>query len=290
MKFIFTADIHIRPDRPKARLDENWFQTQKLQLEFISGIVSGRRCPLVICGDIFHKPVVPEIYKNLFVDIFRDQTLYVIPGQHEIPEHLWKNIDESSFGVMMRHSNFKLVDSLGRYEIYGDKNLQGADTGLYFFHKLIFPDEKSLPPTDKAMTASQLLKEYPNAKWIFCGDQHHGFHYEERGRHVVMAGCMNRQKSDMIDYDPKIWFIDTEKEIVESILIPDDRNMVTDSHIKEKKEREGRLSAFIETVKGSSRGMSLDFRDNVEKAIELNTLELTDEQIKIIEELMKEEV
>lgn len=292
MKLLICSDLHLRPDLPRCRTDEDWIETQRKQLEFIAITSNEEKCPIAICGDIFHKSQVPDKLKNMFIETFienTEQNVYIMSGQHDQPYHDWNNIENSSFGVLWnlvrQDTQFKSMGEIGFFAHYGiDAEDYRKEQKLYFFHTLVFPDKKSMPPNVNAETAQGRLDKYP-AKWIFCGDNHHGFHYKKGDRHVLVPGCMNRQASDFKDYQPKIWLVDTEKGTADPILIPDDVKMVDDSYIVEDSERKSRISAFVESIHKSEK-ISLDFVENVNKAI-LKNKKLSKGVIKTINELME---
>jgi DNA repair exonuclease SbcCD nuclease subunit len=268
---------------------EQWFKTQKMQLEYISDMAHGRHIPIVIGGDIFHRPVISDSYKNMFLDVFAAQTLFIIAGQHVLENHNLDDVNSTSFGVISKMPNIHYPGSIGMYAHFNEE-VSGTETGLYFLHRLVFADKKSMPPTDKAITAEQILDEYPNAKWIFLGDVHNGFHYENKGRHVLMAGSMNRQRSDMIDYKPVIWEVDTSTGKVEPIFIPDDVTVVTDRFVAERDRKLNSFTGFVKLMKDhlkDGQKVTLDYRENVEIAM-ATTEGITEGVIAIAREMMDE--
>ena len=93
-----------------------------------------------------------------------------------------------------------------------------------------------------------------------------------------------RQASDFEDYQPVVYFVDTEKEIVKELPINDSLENMDTKYITVRNEREERISAFIESL-SNSQVMTLDFVENVEKS--LNSVD--DEELKeIIKELVYE--
>lgn len=141
-----------------------------------------------------------------------------------------------------------------------------------FIHTLCFPDMKSMPPNVNAVCAKDLLEEHPNAKWIFTGDYHHSFHYEWNGRHVVNSGCLIRQAVDMKDYRCGAYFVDTDGNVVEFLPIKDNADMLDDAYIVDEKVRDERIGEFVDKLKGT-KAVSLDFADNVEKALASSDLD-----------------
>lgn len=282
MKIIYCSDLHLREDRPICRKDEDWSETQRLQLNFIANTAAKHSAIVLIGGDIFHRPQVPDYIKNMFISAFLGLEVYAIAGQHDLPWHMLEKIDQSSFGVLRNSGVIKDPVFCG-YAHYGQEPT--VKNGMVVIHESIFATAKDCPPGMKAYTAVEIFDKYPDAKWILSGDIHHGFCERQQGRHLIMGGCMNRQASDMIDYEPKIWFIDTDTDEVRSILIPDDVSMVTDIHIQNKEEREDRITAFVTSIK-ESKTVSLDFSDNVELAIK-NDTELAEGVVNKIYELME---
>ena len=284
MKFIYAADLHLREDKPICRKDEDWIETQRLQLRFIKEQCNQNECDLIIGGDLCHRPSIPDYLKSVFIFELSDLHIYAIAGNHCLRYHSWANVDSSTFGVLLSSGIIKQPDFAG-FANFGQATSE-VKNEMVFIHEPIFATEKDCPPNMRAKTAVQVFDEYPKAKWIFCGDIHKGYVVNRQGRHLIMAGSMNRQVSNSIDYEPKIYFIDTDKDLIVPILMPDDVTMVSDLHIKDKKDRDDRISTFISSIKDSET-VSLDFSDNVEKEI-LNTPELSKGTIDAIYELMNE--
>jgi len=282
MKFIFTADWHIRPDRPICRLDEDWMATQESQIDFVVATAVENDAAIVIGGDIFHKAQVPDYLKNMLINKFRDGNIYAIAGNHDLNFHSWENLNDSSYGVL-RYSKIIKDPSFAGYAHFG-KKVEEVKQGIVFIHEPVFATAQDCPPNMKAKTADQVFDEYPDAKWILCGDIHEGYHIKRRDRHLVMAGCLNRQTSAMKDYTPSICLIDTDEDTIDFIDVPDDATMVTDEHIQQKSDREDRITAFVSLIKDSKR-VSLDFSENVRTSL-LFAKDLDEKTINTIEGLM----
>ena len=292
MKCIITADWHIRSNLPRCRQDEDWFKTQERALKQIRLFANKNDCPVFVVGDIFHS--IGETNFQCIQMIQRmarklDNGLYMLAGNHDLPYHSSENLDRSAVGILLRSYGIgKIKDYFNNIEI---ENVSAAnfdeednkDAEIVFKHVLCFPDMKSLPPNVDALTAKDLLSEFPNAKWIFTGDMHKNFHYEKNGRHVVNPGCMLRQAVDFKDYQPGFYFIDTDKNIVDFQLIIDDEKFIDDSYILREKEKEERIQAFADKI-GEVESVSLDYIDNVKSA--MMTSKLSGELKETINELV----
>lgn len=275
MRFVLTADWHLREDVPRCRKDEDWMGTQRKALRQIADICNQKGCDLFVVGDMFHRPReyrMVSLVQTLAASLTR--RLFYLMGNHDLKYHSSKNEGDSCIGLLRHTTNCHRL---------GDINVEGIsapdfdgevdeEAKYMFIHTLCFPDMKSMPPNVDAVCAKDLLEEHPMAQWIFTGDYHRNFHYEWNGRHVVNSGCLLRQASDMKDYECGVYYIDTDKDIVEFIRIMDSEELVDDSYITKEKERDERMEEFVSKL-GETKGLTLDFLDNVEKAVASNDMD-----------------
>lgn len=291
MRMVITADWHLRANLPRCRKDEDWIATQEKALEQIRVFANEKRCPVFVVGDIFHSLSETNFYCIQMVQKMARRTregLYILAGNHDLPYHSTENIDKSAVGILMRSNKIKKIkDYFIENEIEdfsaGNFDEETEDAEIIFKHVLCFPDLKSLPPNVDAMTAKDLLEEYPKAKWIFTGDYHQNFHYEKNGRHVINSGCLLRQAVDLKDYQTGFYFVDTDENIVEFNPIIDEEEFIDDTYILREKEKEQRIEALANKI-GEVETVSLDYGENVKNAI--LTSGLSEELIETIEELM----
>lgn len=295
MKFIASSDKHLQLNIPRCRQDLDWLGTQRRLLQFIANEANKRKCPVFDFGDVFNTAKVPDIIKTLFLEFAYsiNNGLRILAGNHSLLYHSWDNVNESSFGIINEivkggDKQIQYFDDIGLYSHFNEE-MKGTDTGLVFIHRLVFENAKSIPPNVNACTANDLLQEFPNAKWIFTGDQHHAFHYEKKGRHVINPGCLYRGDADFKTYQPIIYFIDTDKEIVEEINIPDTEEIIDDQYIIDRDEKEERISAFVEKLK-KNEAIELDFMKNIEKALLINKGKMKKETVSMIRELCTEDI
>ena len=291
MKFVCTADWHIRSNLPRCRKDENWYKTQERALKQIRLFANKKDCPVFVVGDIFHSLGETNFYciqmiQNMAKKL--DNGLYILAGNHDLPFHSSENLDRSAVGILLKSDGIgEIKDYFSNVEIMDvsaeNFDEETKDAEIIFKHVLCFPDMKSLPPNVDAMTAKDLLEEYPSAKWIFTGDMHKNFHYEKNGRHVVNPGCLLRQAVDFKNYNPGFYYIDTDTNTVEFNLIIDSEEFIDDSYILREKEKEERIETFANKV-GEVESVSLDYAENVKNAI--LSSDLSKELKETIEELM----
>jgi hypothetical protein len=250
MKIVVTADWHIRRDRPRCRLDEDWIETQRQAIRFVVECARDWKAELVIVGDLFHTPQQPAEIVNMVIDELNrcPKVPYIFPGNHDLPYHNEEYLDKCSLGILLR----KFRD--GR---------EFPEENVKLLHELILPPNTPLPPNVQIRSAEDVLKEFPES-WIFTGDYHQAFCcVSDDGRTLINPGCILRQTADLIDYKPSIFFVDTDIPTeCERISIPDPGQVITDEYIREQNERDKRISTFVETIKSQGQ-VSFDFRENL---------------------------
>jgi len=308
MKAVVCSDLHVRSDRPRCRIDggkligdikasEAWQTFQWTCLSFIANQANLKDAQLICVGDIFNKVHVPDAVVNDVVTEFNRviKVVRILCGNHDLPGHNFKNIKDSSIGILwamteQQDSKIKKIAGAGCYANFNEKTKESkTNPDILFIHRLVFETKSEMPPNTEATTAQELLDEYPDMKWIFVGDMHRGFHYVSKGRHVVNCGCINKQSADELDYSPSVWFVDTDKNIIERIKMPDDSEFVDDSYLKNEKERNEKLSAFAEAIKIKKhcKHMGLSFDKNIETELEKNKKSLGEAVVSEVLELME---
>jgi predicted phosphodiesterase len=254
MKFILTADWHLSRGKPPCRLDDDWITTQKQHVERVVILAKECNLPIFNVGDIYDTPQQSSEVEQIIPLLLTKHNveMYVLPGNHDLSYNSMEYLTKCSIGTLLCAKNvYNLQD-------YGD---------VRFEHRLVFKNEKDMPPNVKAITAQQLLDENPTTKYIFTGDMHHSFIYEYHGRYVVNPGCLNIQKSNMKDYETGVWKVDTERNSFEWIALPDNPEMITEQHNIIKKANCERISSFIEHIKGTEHN-TLDFWEMMESKLD----------------------
>lgn len=296
MKFICTADWHIRATRPRCRVDNDWQETQRMALAKVMKVAIDKKSPVLVVGDIFHSNSDTSFECIQLVQQMADKLggLYILAGNHDLPYHSSENLDKSAIGVLLNSNNVHLIkDYLTKWNLeqeypyiisagnFDEEDDERAE--IVFKHVLTIPSEDK-PDFVDCETPESLLEKFPNAKWIFTGDYHHNFHYERKGRHVVNSGCLLRQVSDMKNYQCGVYFVDTDENIVEFIPIIDNEDLIDDSYILQENERNERIEFFVDKLK-KTKGVSLDFIENVQNEMKHNKFET--ELVQVVGELLE---
>lgn len=274
MKGIVTADWHLRHTPPKVSNDKDWFEIQRNMVIEIVNLCKKYKCSLYNIGDLYNSindtsfDLVRLVQDSALMLEKFGQRFYLLCGNHDLPYHSSENLDKCAIGVTLNSLNvFHLADSgigCGNFD-----EETPMDKEIIAKHILCFPDVDSLPPHVNAKTASELLDDYKNAKWILLGDYHHNFHYEKKGRHVINPGCTTIQAADMLDYECGVYFVDTDEDIVEWIPLNNHQEFYDKTEI----EPDVDLEAFAGGI--NLKKVTFDFDTNLE-----NALETQDEEVK----------
>ena len=287
MRFVLTADWHIRATKPRCRIDEDWVQTQRLALNQIADIANSNDCPVYVVGDLFHSHGDTSFEVVQLIQEFANSLnhgMFILAGNHDLPHHNSSNLHKSAIGILLHCEKINFIQN-NEFVSAGNFDQETENKDIIFKHILCFPDLKSMPPNVNAVTAEDLLGEYDNARWIFTGDYHHNFVYENKGRHVVNSGCLIRQVSDMKDYQCGVYVIDTVLNKIDFVQIVDDYDLVDDSHILRQNEKDERIENMVDKLMDIE-AVSLDFIQNIENVL-LKT-DVSDEIRKCVKELIYE--
>lgn len=270
---IITADWHIRNTKPRCRIDEDWIETQKKALNQVAEICKNKKASLMIIGDIFHSNSDTSFECINMIQNLSNRIggIYILAGNHDLLYHSSANIHKSAIGILLQSENvFKIKDYSDEFSAYNFDE-ERKEMPYMFIHTLTIPS-KDKSEFIECETPESLLEKYPRAKWIFTGDYHKNFVYENKGRYVINSGCLIRQVSDMKNYQCGVYYVDTDKEIIEFIPIIDDEELVDDEYITIRDEREERIENFVNKLKDVE-SVSLDFIDNIEKALLVNKID-----------------
>jgi DNA repair exonuclease SbcCD nuclease subunit len=288
MAYILSADWHLRSQKPRCRLDDDWIDTQRNALRQIAAYSRQYRADVIVIGDIFHSTneTTNEIIGLVqeFAGLLADskKSLYILAGNHDLPQHNLDNIRRSAFHILLNSKNIDHLDRLkindGEYSLKISAANFGADdvtdAEIVFKHVLCFPENERTPPGDTIVKPSGLFAQFPSAKYIFTGDYHRQFVYTKgKTKKLLNPGCLLKQSADMAGYEPAVFLIEFENgELAyKTYPIPDNEKLVTDEYLETEKMRNSRIEAFIERIKENEQ-VTFDFIENVLTLMENNKI------------------
>lgn len=270
MKFIATSDWHLREDKPICRLDDDWIQTQTNILNFIVTTANVMNANILLAGDVFDTPKVSPQVVNMFLNALSklENTCYVIAGNHSLLWHKQEYLMKSSIGILQAHE-YKNIKYLPCQEI------ENAETFTHYaevtpeivmVHALTFPSLEEKPFGSVGYTADQIQEIFSNYKYIIVGDYHRGYIKNGTSK-LINCGCITIQDAGDIDYNPVIYYVNTDTDEIKTIYLPSNIELLTREHITNQKERDERINAFIEIVKNNGT-ITLSFDKNLENALQ----------------------
>ena len=277
MKILLTADWHIRGDRPRCRIDEDWIESQRQDIQAVVDIARREKVDEAwVLGDLFHQPRAATEAVNMVLVGLKDLRdvcpVYILPGNHDLPYHDYGNLEQSSLGIVL-----KSFPELQTREDPSGLTLAAAPFGLdpvdphadvWATHQLTFENDETKPPMAGGKIAQDLLDEAPGVHEVVTGDYHRGYVYTGAdGRRVITPGCLNIQAADMDDYKPRVYIWDTATAQVTPHYLPLNSADVVTDYLAAEKERDERMDKCLEVATAAA-SVTLSFTDNLKAAAE----------------------
>lgn len=298
------GDLHLREDTPTCRQDD-FLSTQIRKLSFIC---KNNICPLVQPGDFFHKAkpslrLLSHIIQTL--DIQHDW--FFVPGNHDLPGHNVKLLDESGIGVLSL-GNDRLVTPPYvplSARINCDPRCVGIgkDVHLYFYP---FGETKPRPVHDphkrnvavmhrfvwhkkppwfgcEHPNTDALLSEFSDYDLIITGDNHQQFVHRQGRRLLINPGAVSRQSVTEKNLRPRIFYWSADDNTYWTKVIPIADDVISEEHLEMEREREQRIGAFVERLDHDFE-IELTFEENLKRFLNVNKINLRTQK-KIFEAL-----
>ena len=277
MKILLTADWHSRGDRPRCRIDEDWIESQRQDIQAVVDIARREKVDETwVLGDLFHQPRAATEAVNMVLvglkDLREACPVYILPGNHDLPYHDYGNLEQSSLGIVL-----KSFPELRTREDPSGLILAAAPFGLdpvdphadvWATHQLTFESAETKPPMAGGKIAQDLLDEAPGVQVVVTGDYHRGYVYTGAdGRRVITPGCLNIQAADMDDYRPRVYIWDTATAHVTPHYLPLNSAAVVTDYLAAEKERDERMDKCLEVATAAA-SVTLSFTDNLKAAAE----------------------
>jgi len=279
---ILTADWHLRLTIPICRKDD-FLKMQEEKVNFILRQSRLHQCPVIIAGDIGNKPEWKNELLIKYIKKFKahSQKIYVLPGQHDLPNHRLDKFNESGLGVLVESKavialkdSWQTVENGSIYfrnfpfsvnivNIVPDNN---RERNIAIIHQLV--SRSKLWEEQKNFTsAKSLLKKFPCYDLIVSGDNHQSFIEEYKGRLLVNPGSLMRTTIAQVDYNPRIYLWYAETNTVEEVFIPIKQDVFKpiDEVIKIDKDTE----IFVKALK-KNYDINISFESNMKRCLNSN--------------------
>lgn len=222
---IFCSDLHLSHRAPIARSTEpDWYEVMRRSLEELGELQDEHECPIFYAGDIFDHWNMPPELVNFALNYLPSG--YIIPGQHELPNHSLGEIRRSAFATLTQAANnrFTFLANTILYPISDRLYVSGFPWGVPLggvatkkkdaiyvavCHRYVWTKGLGYPgaPTDHRIKETQrALEGYDLA--VF-GDNHKSFYVksETHWPSILNCGCMIPRKIDEKEYEPSVWLM-----------------------------------------------------------------------------------
>lgn len=288
---LLTADWHIRSDVSENRIDD-FFKAQERKIDFILDMSNNYYCPILIAGDIGNKSKWENWLLEKYIKKFKAhrQKIYVLPGQHDLPNHRLDKLEESGLGVLIASGAVKLLLRESTYIDISERNVEiypvqfdckiisvkktyKSNRIIAIIHRLI-SQTKLWEGQENFTSAKSLLKRFPCYDLIVSGDNHQSFVEKYKGRLLVNPGSIMRSIISQLNYTPKIYLWNAENNEVEAIEIPirPAKEVFNFSAINKQEKRDERMLAFVESLKSDCE-FKMSFEDNLNEFLDKNKIE-----------------
>jgi DNA repair exonuclease SbcCD nuclease subunit len=258
---ILTADWHLRETIPICRIDD-YPTTQWTKVDFISELQRKHNCPVIHAGDLYDywKPspaLLSDTIKHL-----PDQ-FYTVYGNHDLPQH-----------------SMELAHKCGIYTLYAanaihpqcrtdieflswNEKPKSKTANILVWHIFTWTNREPFPGCSD-LTATCLLRKYPQFDLIVTGDNHKPFTSEYKGRLLVNPGSMMRMDADQINHRPRVYLWHSETNTVEPVFIPIEKNVISREHLELKERQNNRIEAFVGKLNDDWQ-VKASFEDNLKQ-------------------------
>ena len=283
---IFVADLHLTDTVPVSRKDD-YFSSQKSKLRFLRRVQrSNNNCPVLCSGDVFDYWKASPLLCNMAYN-FLPRPFYTIPGQHDLPMHSIEQFEKSALSLLSSVDDDITVLMYGNREISFNKfDVIGLPFGvdldnfkpdiehnrkrkILMIHQLIWPGAKP-PWGTNNWNAEELLKKFDGVfDIILTGDNHGTFTVKGKNCIIVNPGSMLRANADQSNYKPAFYLYYTKTNELIRIEYPIQDNVHEFSYIYGRKEKEERISAYIERMK-KDWDIGMSFENNLQSFFDTN--------------------
>lgn len=282
---VLFSDVHLSHTPPVARAAEpNWYAAQDRVLNEVRAIIEEHNAIALCAGDVFdHYRPPPEL---LNFAIARFPPCFAIPGQHDLPCHVYGDIKKSGYWTLVEADVLEHLDRMHTFARggwldgltlhgypwgHGITEISDMNDGLTHValaHVYIWQAGCSYPGAPELGHVSRFKQQLAGYRAAVCGDNHKNFLYETKDLSILNCGALIRRKSDEMDYHPAVGLLHNDGHITQHFL-DTSKDRWADEAYKEQediKEASVGLRQFIRELGGLAVD-SLDFRDAVRRYV-----------------------
>lgn len=239
---ILTADWHVSETAPIWRSNElNWPRAMGRAIDQVLNIATkAHNCPVLIAGDLFHKPDVPPQVINWLLGHLPKRVI-AIPGQHDLFNHNLELLEYSAFHTLnLAERIFSLANPSAnslyktgiasillstdrtktRVRVHGfpfGRKLEVVHPkyreycyNIALCHSYIWKDSTNIP----RQLAGEVKDTFNNVPLInnkvygfdviVYGDNHAAFEHQVRATTIFNCGSLMRRNKDQKEHQPRV--------------------------------------------------------------------------------------
>jgi len=294
---VLCSDIHLSLKAPIARSAEpDWLEVIKRSLDELSSVAEKYDVPIACSGDVFDRwNPTPELI-NFAIEHL--PTMYAIPGQHDLKNHRYDEIEKSAYWTLVKASIVKdikkpyLVNNQlslhpfpWGFDITPMKSGWDHTINLAVIHSYVWTTGHSYPGADKNQIAGKYYEKLKGYDAAVFGDNHSGFIIKndihawgdsdskgytsrERTQYIMNCGTLMRRHINEIDYKPQIGLLHSDGSITPHFLDTSKDLFLEDHLIKAKEEQGLNISKFLQELKNLGSD-SIDLRYAADKYMKI---------------------
>lgn len=280
---VLCSDLHFSHKPPVARSAEpDWYAAMERQWEQVRAAAEKHRTPIVVAGDIFDNWRSPPELTNFVIRLFRGLEVYTIPGQHDLPNHVYEDMHRSSYGTLVEAGvivnvdkpDFRAGDNLRIYpaawgfDIWKCKEHQSSEVCLLAAHRYVWlNDRTSYPGAPQEANLVVLKKQLAGYDAAVFGDNHKGFLAQSGNCSVLNCGGFMPRKSDERNYDPRFGVLMDDGVIYQEFFDTSEDKWIDPEQEAELIDRHFDLSELAEEFEGLGAD-ALDFEEALARVMD----------------------
>ena len=264
MKYVLSADWHIRASAPRIRKDD-YTETQFNKVEWILNLAEDHDADVIVAGDIFDSPRCPFWLLNKYMTLFGNfkGTIYAIPGQHDLHFHN-PDLENTPLGALINAGVVHIPNNNNIWGVGWGEGIPETWSEILVMHTPVTPDK---PPffMEDAISADEAINKWGHlADLIVTGDYHVPHLTLSADTALCNPGPIMRASKDKMGFEPRVYLYD-EGEIT-TIKIPIKEDVFDEKALRDDdfKEQSDALKELIQSFDGD-RNTGMDFWEILDK-------------------------
>jgi len=302
---ILCSDLHFSHRPPVARSAEpDWYVAMERQWSQVRQAAKDDDIPVVIAGDIFDNWKSPPELVNFVIRLFRGLTIYAIPGQHDLPNHVYADLHRSSYGTLIEAGAIENLDPTmdggipvgdsdkfwlwsfpwGFDVIPSPYEKENGEVKLAVIHKYVWTTERTCYPGAPAeQNLAGLKKQLEGYDAAVFGDNHKGFLTKSGDCDVLNCGGFIPRKSDERNYKPRFGLLFDDGHIDQVMLDTSKDRWIDPEDVSKLIDEPMNLTGLIDEFE-SLGADALDFAEALIRTMERNGTD-ADVRAKVVQAL-----